>query len=74
MDFIASMAGDGHFRSFTPVNRAPESRHSTVIGGRSPCSGRHEATSEGRFINALILNFKQTHALRVSDERKHSVI
>ncbi len=34
MDFITGTAGIGHFWTFAPVNRAPQSRHSTVIGGR----------------------------------------
>ena len=47
MDFIGWTAGDGHFRTFAPANRAPQNRQTPeidgslpfgwVIGGNCPC-------------------------------------
>ncbi len=36
VDFVTGTAGIGHFWTSAPVNRTPESRHSTMMGRRSP--------------------------------------
>ncbi len=64
-DVAVHEAGIGQTRSFVPVNRSPESRHSPELDGKLPFF-RSLAPSGYRFgggrkINDLLLDFRDVH-------------